>query len=40
MVKEFADASGGKVGYIDVFTPMLGSDGQPRRNCSARTTST
>jgi lysophospholipase L1-like esterase len=30
LVKEFADASGGKVGYIDIFTPMLGSDGQPR----------
>jgi lysophospholipase L1-like esterase len=30
LVKEFADASGGKVGYIDIFTPMLGADGQPR----------
>lgn len=31
LVKAYADASGGKVGYIDVFTSMLGSDGQPRR---------
>jgi lysophospholipase L1-like esterase len=30
LIKEFADASGGKVGYVDVFTPMLGSDGKPR----------
>jgi lysophospholipase L1-like esterase len=30
LVKELADSSGGKIGYVDVFTPMLGSDGKPR----------
>jgi lysophospholipase L1-like esterase len=30
LVKEFADSSGGKIAYVDVFTPMLGSDGKPR----------
>ena len=27
---EDADESGGKVGYVDVFTPSLNPDGQPR----------
>jgi lysophospholipase L1-like esterase len=30
LVKAFAEASGGKIAYVDVFTPMLTADGKPR----------
>jgi lysophospholipase L1-like esterase len=30
LVKAFTDASPDKLGFIDVFTPMLGPDGMPR----------
>lgn len=30
LVKEFSETDGKRLGYVDVFTPMLGPDGKPR----------